>query len=380
MAVCNIFNTLKNTTGTFLTFSQYMEDLTMAKSSNGTYKVVPSKFVAIEYKNPTYNNTTFPKLFTEYLENGIAVYKNEGNDNYSSNIRNIFKSLFWDTIQSKLSIPNDCIHYIGDINIQSYNEVDGMGYSEIYCHIPNEAPKVNYELIYEEIKEGGVINIPNFDENRNPVYLEGFEDQPTYELSDSYTYLGNREYAFKEDGIDKRVQEYNINLVIVLYNVITDTQTIEDIPLGIYITGLIKNDKTIGNTITKYVSDDSVYNAGTSYGLRICSRYIASSIKDKITVKETQVTDDNYIQLSKALSEMSISQTKMDEVVNNIANYDKNFKETLANIKNNQVNVPYIREYSGEQHWFVNGKDMGALNITIATADNASIENLWKIE
>lgn len=379
MAVCNIFNTLKNTTGTFLTFSQYMEDLTMAKSSNGTYKVVPSKFVAIEYKNPTYNNTTFPKLFTEYLENGIAVYKNEENGKYSDKICNIFKSLFWDTIQSKLSIPNDYIHYIGDINIQSYNEVDGMGYSEIYCHIPNEAPKVNYKLNYEDNGEVGVININKFDEDRNPVYLEGFEDQPTYELSDSYTYFGNRKYTFIETGIDKRVQEYNINLVVVLYNVITDTKTIEDIPLGIYITGLIDNG-TISNTITKYVSDDSVYNAGTSYGLRICSRYIASSIKDKITVKETQVTDDNYMQLSKALSEISISQTKMDEVVNNIANYDKNIKETLANIKNNQVNVPYIREYNGEQHWFVNGKDMGALNITIETADDASIIALWKIE
>lgn len=379
MAVCNIFNKLKNTTGTFLTFSQYMEDLTMAKSSNGTYKVIPSKFVAIEYKEPTYDDITFPQLFTEYLENGIAVYKNEEDGKYSSNIRDIFKSLFWDTIQSKLSIPDDCIHYIGDINIQSYNEVDGMGYSEIYCHIPNEAPKVNYKLTYEEIEGLGVLTATQFDENRNHTYLEGFENQPPYELHDSYTYLGNRKYTFTETSINKGVSKYNINLVIVLYNVITDTQIIEDIPLGIYITGLIDNG-TIGNTITKYVSDDSVYNAGTSYGLRICSRYIASSIKDKITVKETQVTDDNYIQLSKALSEMSISQTKMDEIVNNMANYDKNIKETLANIKNNQVNVPYIREYSGEQHWFVNGKDMGALNITVATADSASIENLWKIE
>lgn len=373
MAVCNIFNKLKNTTGTFLTFSQYMEDLTMAKSSNGTYKVVPSKFVALEYKNLDYDNITFPQLFTEYLENGIAVYKNKKGDEYLSIIRNIFKSLFWDTIQSKLSIPNDCIHYMGDINIQSYNEVDGMGYSEIYCHIPNEAPEVNYELSYKEI---GKIEVLSATESE---YLEGFENQPTYKLSKSYTYFGNREYTLNETGINKDVKKYNINLVIVLYNIITDTQTIEDIPLGIYITGLIDNE-TIGNTITKYVSDDSVYNAGTSYGLRICSRYIASSIKDKITVKETQVTDDNYIQLSKALSEMSISQTKMDEVVNNIANYDNNMKIALANIKNNQVNVPYIREYGGEQHWFVNGKDMGALNITIATADNASIENLWKIE
>jgi hypothetical protein len=40
--------------------------------------------------------------------------------------------------------PN--IKYIGDINIYSNQEVDGMSYNEIYCYIPNDAKSQRWKI------------------------------------------------------------------------------------------------------------------------------------------------------------------------------------------------------------------------------------------
>ena len=44
MAICNVFKELTKNNGTFFTFSQYAEDLTI-NQSNSSYKVIPSKFM-----------------------------------------------------------------------------------------------------------------------------------------------------------------------------------------------------------------------------------------------------------------------------------------------------------------------------------------------
>ena len=123
MAVCNIFKELTKPTGTFLTFSQYAESMT-----NTQQKVIPSKFVAINIHRDSLSNNLIPKILQNYYENGIAVIKNDTNswiDNYS-------KDLFWRTMFNHF-ISLDDIKYIGDINIQSYEEYGGTGYTEIYC-------------------------------------------------------------------------------------------------------------------------------------------------------------------------------------------------------------------------------------------------------
>ena len=72
MAVCNIFNSLANTTGTFLTFSQYVEDLTRNYAQGDTYKVVPSKFIAL---NIDYSNINeLIKVIKTYLKDDVAYF------------------------------------------------------------------------------------------------------------------------------------------------------------------------------------------------------------------------------------------------------------------------------------------------------------------
>lgn len=139
MAICNVFKKLTKETGTFLTFGQYMDDLTEWQTKSKYYKIVPSKFIAIDNQTKKYSNSTLPKCFYEYFENSCACFKNskdlEWNPEYS-------KILFWNAmfesgIITKNSNDNinytiDGIKYVGDINMQSHNNIDGMGYSEIY--------------------------------------------------------------------------------------------------------------------------------------------------------------------------------------------------------------------------------------------------------
>ena len=53
---------------------------------------------------------------------------------------------------------------------------------------------------------------------------------------------------------------------------------------------------------------------------------------------------------------MSISQQKMDQIVNKTYNDGQNYKDLLAIFKNQRVNVPYIKYINGEKYWFVNGR------------------------
>lgn len=168
MAVCNIFNKLNKLTGNFLTFSQYSEDLTKGATQYEAYRVVPSKFIVmnIDYekvKDKLYSydinenidlNRDIPKYFQDYFENGCAFlkknYKGDWTPKQASN-------MFWNTLYKADMLTTTTednsnyfineVRYIGDINIQSYDEKAGEGYNEIYCYIPSEAKAYKYGTI-----------------------------------------------------------------------------------------------------------------------------------------------------------------------------------------------------------------------------------------
>lgn len=391
MAVCNTFSKLSKETGTFLTFSQYMEDLTAWKTESKYHKIVPSKFIAVDCKPINYTNISLPKMLQECFENACACFKNSKNLTAQDDIDNMIeldwspeysKILFWNAMlgdyefstndQNAIQvIPKNNgliqmsdIKYIGDINLQSYNTVDGMGYSEIYCHIPNEAAAYSYSLNlkqypvqYSITKEPGDV-------------IEGFnrEDMGGWcklSTKEHYVYSLDKEYEFSWDDekqLSNKLEDksFNINMIIVLYDIWNDNQIVcKGIPMGIYITGLIDDNGNIQNSITKYVSNEDIYNSGTSYGLRICSRYVVSEGTDNYIVKDVTVEDNNYSDLSRVLSQLSISQSKMDEVINKTYNTEQNYKNLLAIFKNSRTNVPYIKIVNNESCWFVNGKLIG---------------------
>lgn len=397
MAICNLFNELINPSGNFMLFSQYVEDIMHNFTEGDNYKVIPSKFVAmnIDYSkidgkfvlndgNEFDLNRGIPKFFQNYFENACAygrTHYKEITDGNSEWTPDISKNLFWNTmfdgnfISSKLygsdkskvkSVPE--IMYYGDINMHSYNEHQGMGYGEIYCYIPTKSSQVVCQVVSvtdnehsrvfvtntSDKLEGRSIEIENYSKNYfyNKDFNISFDDE---ELSDLAPSINNK---------------YNINTIVVLYSIyrkINDNwiSLYSNIPMGMYITGrfeypesdVITNGEIITNltnTITKYVSTS--YDTGTSYGLRICTRFSANPNGNIISNTETVSDGSSYTNLCQLMTSMNENLSKMMEVSKASVNNLNHLKEIYSILKNNRTNVPYIKNVNGTDCWFVNGK------------------------
>ena len=375
MAVCNLFNDLESASGNFLMFSQYVEDLTRNNSDGDNWKVVPSKFIALNIDYSKFNNpknNKIPEYFQNYYENGCAFGKNnpeelldnEWNPEYA-------KNFFWysmgenglititDRIQDENNTKSSVgyikeVVYCGDINMHSYNEHQGMGYSEIYCYIPSDSKKTSIQLsITNELKTEV--------SNKNKSSLEGFDNIEIGEYNKPYCYneVYSLDYSNKKTYNDNK---YDINTVIVLYSIYVKNETdndwnveYENIPMGMYITGNFDDSGNITNNITKHVTTS--YDSGTSYGLRICSRFSATTTNGKII---TDITTDNsevgYSNMCQLMTKMNENLYEMKGVSISVGKSIQDYKEYLISIKLNRVNVPYVRTINGEEFWFINGR------------------------
>ena len=363
MAVCNIFNPLQKKTGTFLTFSQYSEDLSQEQSFGSNYHIVPSKYIAIYGDYQKFSNRSLPKKLQEQFENACSMFRAKEGYNPS-----ISKGLFWDfmfdndIIKSKQEDKElfvDGIQYAGDINLHSYDKYNDMGYSEIYCYIPNNESLKKYQCVLSkndkydsiQISRGGILT--GYQENE----LNGWE-----EIGDDYIYKVN-DYTFAwEDNSNLQVktlddEKFEINTIVILYNIYdSDNILYSDIPMGIYFTGLIDDTGNMSNIITKFVSNDDIYNSGTSYGLRICSRFSVSPQNDNLLVQNVSLEDNNYSDLSRVLAELSKTQNQMSQIIDKKYQHTQDLKDTLSIFMNSRINVPYIKNINGQDYWFVNGR------------------------
>ena len=401
MAICNLFNTLDKESGNFMLFSQYVEDITRNYAEGENWRVIPSRFVALDinYANINEDNvimvekegetgekdydTSIPKYFQNYFENACA-YGRENYANYASGLASdsndvvniewtpeISRNLFWNSMfdggfltisnNEKNKIVNE-VKYWSDINLQSYDEHQNMGYGEIYCYIPIDGKcfkcicNVNATRIYDS-------------SNQNNT-LEGYDNIDISSYSKDYYY--NRDYTMSFDDsslnteIDFNASYYNINTIIVLYDIMKQVGTewvkvYEYIPMGMYIAGKI--DSETGNTTNctkKYISTS--YGTGTSYGLRICTRFTVSP--KGMILKESDLTLDSndYMAIGSLMTKMSECLNKMLDISNQQNSTIDGFKNALATIKNNRTNVPYVKKINNKDWWFVNGKAVIPVN------------------
>ena len=379
MAVCNLFKKLDKNTGNFLMFSQYTEDL-IKGLSEPDYKVIPSKFVAmdIRYKKSDalgygYDlNVLVPTYFQNYFENACSFLRgelgNQWNPYMSSNI-------FWrcmckpsseiETIPSiygVIDIQEDgvasSIKYIGDINIQSYGIHDGMGYTELFCHIPSSAKSVECKFSMDEVFDNSYID------DRGKI--EGWDKMQDEMLDISIpvtSYSSDMKWNpifLAESNKELDDSSFDINTILVLYDIEDSAgeKIYKNIPMGLYITGLINEDGSVNNSITKFVSHEDIYDTGTSYGLRICSRFGLTPQSFKVETS-IELNDEDYSALSEAMIHMSESQAKMDLIIKELYDNSQSYKELFSIFKNNRTNVPYIKTWNGKSFWFVNGRNTG---------------------
>jgi hypothetical protein len=282
--------------GTFITLSQYLEDLTRYNSEGENYRISPSSYVCY---NCDFNGWTDSSIIEKIndFENEILSLKQSSTIEYT---HELFKNEFNDYFTFL-----DNIVYEDDIDIKSHNLHNGIGYTELYCHIPETAG----------------------------------------------------------DGLSM-----SFNTIVVYYDVInsqTENTSIvyEKIPVGIYFTGTIQNG-VMSNSVIKHNFDANSNTTGSSYGLKICSRYILGG-EPNIEFS----SDIEYDNLSHVLSKMSESQESIQNAVRTMVQNNEQYKSLLSIFKNNRTNVPYIKdvkvldENTGrvrvEKHWFVNGRDLG---------------------
>ena len=421
MAVCNRFTEFKKASGNFMLFSQYAEDITHNHTEGENWKVSPSKFVALnidyskltELANPDGEdlNTAIPKYFQNYFENGCAYIRNnedllksvETIGKYTAWNSEISRNLFWNslfanwkyyktnddpeeyeyilsdevdnsllTIEKTIINKEECyivpqIKYWGDINMQSYNEYNGMGYNDLYCYIPADSFK--YKCVVEKTITDGNVYLDN-----DATYLEGHSkdklpvgNYPTY-----YYFDKNISFSFDNPNlnIDQQSSDdtfYNINTIVVLYDILALqndewVSLYENIPMGMYIAGMFENGE-LTNPIKKYVNTS--YGIGTSYGLRICTRFTVTPNEGVLHETEMHTNSDDYASLTELMTSMSECVDSVLKMTASNINNSQQYKDLYAMVKNNRTNVPYVKSINGTDYWFVNGRLIGPVTNVI---------------
>lgn len=301
---------LKND-GTFITLSQYYEDLTQYISEGQNYQPQHSYFECynITYKNPDGTPMTENDLYEELkqFEAQVLVHKRNQDNGYNSdNFTALFADHFMDGDDRKESICKV------DITIKSHNIHDGIGYTELYCHLP--------------------------------------------------------EYVGEESLQRRHTTSIEFNTIVIYYNIVNAVNgniMHQNIPMGIYFTGKLDGTSTkMSNAVIKH--NDTQTHTGSSYGLKICSRFITTleGVEGEIKIGDNPQYDNfEYI-----LTKFNESQTSIQEAVSKMAQNNEQYKTLLSIFKNHRTNVPYIKSvqvidsdgnFITEKHWFVNGRDLG---------------------
>ena len=370
-------------------------------------------------------------IFQNYFENANTFLRDKLKDKW---IPEYTRTLLFQTLEkyNLISLQNindengdaieyfsksNNIQYIGDIDIYSYNDnEDGIGYNEIYCYITNQARCTDYSLgavefdneIYNYYNKQicgyeGEIPYNNLTYNVNvgkEVYVDKIkETNQAYYTIGQYT-NSDKEYSntfipccldknmtqiANEDRINdngKILDRFNINSIIVLYDIVSkyeeegvlkEKKIYSNIPLGIYFTGVLDVIGEMSNQITKYVNSEQIYNQGTSYGLRICNRFISNPLSTEIISTETNGSS-NVSEIAPVLEKIGDVLLAAENVVNGDNDIYSLLNSHLAQFKNNKINIPYIRELGKKKYWFVNGKNTGA----IAQDETSSQDDLKK--
>lgn len=389
MGKCNLLKPLSSNNGNFFMFSQYSEDLTIEYTQKDTARVVPSKFISLNLNTNGLNDNTISEIFQNYYENHCCYWR--GKEGYE-------KSYSWELLLQTLenfnmiSVQNGTspnIKYIGNINIYSNQEVDGMSYNEIYCYIPNDAKEQCWTLIQNTLStiEGDGIpdyiqgfNVNDLQDSSTDKYYNGLSLTTTkLRIPDTNNYiknfqLHNNHLLDFNNHIDTDSEQFEINTIIVLYDIKNGDKIVHsNLPMGIYFTGKINNG-VINNPITKYVSNAEIYDQGTSYGLRICTRYLSSvnieTLQENIKVDVT--SDGIYPEnVTTLLSKLNESQLLMTQALNKTVENAENLKNHYNLFKTSKTNVPYIQNINGVPYWFINGKNT---EVQVLDASQINIE------
>lgn len=377
-----------------------------------------------------------PQMLQDYYENVVSYYRrhNDNNNQYAWN--NFDASVFlWRALKDyglltmEEELENDSplysyyneLKYVGDINIYANQDIQSTNYNEIYCMIPPEAKSGRYKLetngnqeyLYtvaypytigignpRRINEwfGDIASVtpntyPTYDQtltglSPEPMFGYDNDDQPSnddeycYGL-ESYPMILNNWSNEPSDFVEIQDDDFfKFNSIIIFYDIVrtNSDDSIETIyrnlPLGIWLAGNVNSTDdgklSIDNEVTKFVRSDSIFDQGTSYGLRVCTKYIATPNGNMIA---GEVVDhpDNYPEFSEVCDEFADSIIHMNEILQESRAQHNELVDFISMFINKKVNVPYTKTINNREYWFVNGKNTNVI-AGVSDAYIASLE------
>lgn len=324
--------------GLFYPFKSYINDL--ALTLDGTFKLYPSKFIAFNSDGST-KATKIDQAFIDKMDLKMDLSGTPEPNDYQQIRGTIFSNPdsedntpdYDDGYNGTTPNQQDVRNFgklvcIGDINLLNHDIYNGLLYAETYVYISQDTA-LRYKYLAGKI---GTQDYPRQDES---IFITDSND-PNPAIA-----------ADKTITFDRVVVFYN------LYRKGVDATKDEeayarDMPMGVY---LLPKPQTL------LTQSETLYGSGTSWAVRICSRFIsAASVQGGNNQLITKESD--YTTITKVLSEFgNIAQTMQSILNTNIDNI-QTVKSYLEDFKNTRhINVPYI--IGG--HWYVNGKDVGSV-------------------
>lgn len=330
---------ISKSTGNFILLPRYAADLTKHHTMGAKYVPTPSRFITFKFGGDKNAEDIF-KIFSD--EN---VNKDTGdNISYKNRIADFIEEL----VSKNEDKDKDPSFFICEINTHSYNEYNGVGYSEIYCYIDNNDTPYTHN---------GTNNIIiDLDEFNN--FTKSEESETEFDcvlvLYDVIDTSGESNVIVKDEKFSKLNQ---------------------NIPLGFYLTKGVKKDgdsyEFVGDSVTKFNSNDEIYGNGTSYGLRIGTRFVNGEAQNIVFNRANNFGDNDAI-------------AGIGELLNEFRGLNKDsinrtgyLKEYLSSFKNNKTNIPYVKDIDGISYWFVNGQKVTEVMRNIHSISYNDIYDLW---
>lgn len=435
MAKCNLLRPLNTQGGTFFTFSQWGEDLTLQNALGDAYRIVPSRFACMNINYSGKTNDQVGSLFQDKFEHRCAAFRHYF-DNDTNEVERFTPRhasiLFWDTLKNHFNVTigrsnsNSEIVYVGEMDLQGTNYIDGVSYSELYCIVPTNAKRMsnwevasspsqptaditfsnacleaNYPFRWTSAsyptssssvsthQADSTISIPTFYDG--PAILTCEDNQTRYS---SLNTLDSLHQVFMQDILNNRNYfelkddtQFTFNTIALFYDIVAKDEHNDyhyiytAVPMGIYFTGQIDGN-TLENEVNKVVTNDDIYGQGSSYGLRVTTKFCAESLlpqggQNTSGAEVTASLGDLYPEMAAVMDRFNAAAESLDDYTDQVQSYIEQMNIHLSDFKDNRVNVPYIREVRESadaapvKYWFVNGRSTG---VRVEGTNNIIIE------
>lgn len=436
MSKCNLLIPLGTGTsgyqgGTFWLFSQYTEDLTRAAAFGDAYRVVPSRFAAMDLPfGGSATNSGTAEIFQNKFEHSVAYWRHQlANQGEQATLPkfnpDIFTNLFWTVLNDTFSVCNNttapAIKWIGESDVVGTTEIDGDTYSEIYCFIANGDEPRSYHTSLRSIDGIDEDVQPESDSSLTHCYgwtaqtypqltgssssssnvpasgVSGTSSLQTLPIGYQFTvpnalqplpetingsvidgmasfheaFVNNTNNVFW-DEIPNPGESFNVNTIVLFYDIVAKDASGDykylycNVPLGMYFTGPVDG-SNLQNSITKFITNEDIYGQGTSYGLRVttkftCAPSVLGSGSDGGQVGSTHVINYGSVNWSDVAAVIDSMRSAADAVTASIEASSARHNELmnhLSQFRDKMANVPYIRTVGTVDYWFVNGRNTG---------------------